>query len=261
MRLWNDERSTRTLHRWLGATTLGFLLLSVVTGLLWANSKSLYWPERYKERVRAVASPPLEAVSIPLGTAFDEARTTFGENATVERVVLRPDFGRLVYEIKARVKGKTQFLLLDAQSGERLSPLSEAAAGTIAQQYVSSLTPVAQVQFEQYVPRNKRVPQDAVRVSFDDAARTQIILDRQTGEILEDEGRWRKFHFFVMRLHQLNFFGFEKTLLNFTGIPLLIMGLSGLVLWTRYRARNKKERPAAPQPGEQRSNLNLKKEV
>jgi uncharacterized iron-regulated membrane protein len=242
MARWMDERWTRGLHRWLAVTTMGFLFLSVVTGLLWANSKSLYFPERYKERVRSIPAPALESASIPLSTVFAEARKAFGENMTADRVVLRADFGRLVYEVKTRTKGKVQSLILDAQSGERLSPLSEAAAKTIAEQYVPSPAPVEEVQFEQYIPRNKRAPQDAVRVKFDDANRTQIILDRHTGEIIEDEGRWRKLHFLVMQLHQLNFFGFDKTLLNFTGIPLLIMGLSGLLLWTRYFVRGRKAR-------------------
>ena len=44
-------------------------------------------------------------------------------------------------------------------------------------------------------------------------------------------------HFAVMQLHQLNFFGFEKTLLNIPGVPLLLMGFSGLALWGFQRAR------------------------
>lgn len=66
------------------------------------------------------------------------------------------------------------------------------------------------VEVERYKPRKKKRVYDAVRVRFDDAEATEIVLDRQTGEILEDEGRWRRVHFAVMQLHQLNFFGFEK---------------------------------------------------
>lgn len=252
MRLFKDERSLRTLHRWLGAATVAFLFLSTVTGLLWANAKALYWPDKYKERVRAVESPPLHEVRVPVSAALKEAGAAFGEHATVERIVLRADFGRLVYDIKARANGAGHALLLDAQTGRRLSPLSEDLARTIAAQYVPSAAAITRVEFEQFTPRNKKAPQDAVRVAFDDASHTHIILDRQTGDILEDEGRWRQLHFLVMRLHQLNFFGFEKTLLNVPGIPLLIMGVSGLWLWIRYWARNRKARHAATQPAVQR---------
>ncbi len=97
---------------------------------------------------------------------------------------------------------------------------------------------------EQYTPRKKHHAVDAIRVSFNDRNQTQIILDRQSGEILEDEGRWRRLHFFVMQLHQLNFFGFEKTLLNIPGVPLILMGVSGLGLWMIQSARRKRARQA-----------------
>jgi uncharacterized iron-regulated membrane protein len=85
---------------------------------------------------------------------------------------------------------------------------------------------------------------DAVRISFNDSKRTDIILDRQTGEILEDEGRWRQVHFLVMQLHQMNFFGFEKTLLNIPGIPLLLMAVTGLALWRKQSVRKRRARQA-----------------
>ncbi|MBX3120875.1 MAG: hypothetical protein KF784_17595, partial [Fimbriimonadaceae bacterium] len=81
-------------------------------------------------------------------------------------------------------------------------------------------------------------------VRFNDADATEIVLDRQTGEILEDEGRWRRVHFAVMQLHQLNFFGFEKTLLNIPGVPILLMSLSGGALWLLHRARVRRSRAA-----------------
>lgn len=98
------------------------------------------------------------------------------------------------------------------------------------------------VEVERYKPRKKKRVYDAVRVRFDDAEATEIVLDRQTGEILEDEGRWRRVHFAVMQLHQLNFFGFEKTLLNIPGVPMLFMSLSGLLLWGFHRARARRAR-------------------
>lgn len=90
---------------------------------------------------------------------------------------------------------------------------------------------VTQVKRESYTPRKKHAAVDAIRVTFDDPDGTEIILDRSTGDMLEDEGRRRRLHFLVMQLHQLNFFGFEKTLLNIPGVPLLLMGISGALLW------------------------------
>ena len=240
------ERIVRRAHRWLGLGALGFLLLSVVTGLLWADAKFLYWDEHYKEKVRPLAGPSAESARLPLDRAFSLANEAVGGHALFEQATLRTDFGRLFYEVKLRGEGGSTTVLLDAMSGERLSPITEELAPAIAMQYVRPPAAVTGVEIERYTPRKKKRAYDAVRVRFDDANATEIVLDRQTGEILEDEGRWRKVHFAVMQLHQLNFLGFEKTLLNITGLPILLMGLSGFVLWLFHRARARRSRPATP---------------
>lgn len=238
------ERKIRNAHRWIAMAAIGFFLLSLLTGLLWANAKFLYWDEHYKEKIHRVAGPPLETAQIALSAAIGVGKAAMGGAAQVEQVTLRSDAGKLFYDLRLRAEGKARTILVDASTGERLSPISEALARDIARQYVSENADVTVVAAEQYTPRKKHKAQDAVRVSFNDTNRTEIVLDRQTGEILEDEGRWRKLHFFIMQLHQLNFFGFEKTLLNIPGIPLFIMGLTGLFLWYLQAARTRRARHA-----------------
>jgi len=239
-----SERVIRLAHRWLGMGALGFLLLSVVTGLLWADAKFLYWDDHYKEKVRPLIGPALEMAKLPVDRAILVAKEAVGGRALIEQVVLRSDFGRVCYELKLRVEGVSTTLLLDAMTGQRLSPISPDLAPVIAQQYVRTPATVTGVEIERYTPRKKKRAQDAVRVRFDDADATEIVLDRQTGEILEDEGRWRRVHFAVMQLHQLNFFGFEKTLLNIPGVPILLMSLSGCALWFFHRARTHRSHAA-----------------
>lgn len=237
----------RLAHRWLGMAALGFVLLSVVTGLLWADAKFLYWDDHYKEKVRPTVGPAVEKATLPVDRAILAAKEAVGGQALVEQVLLRSDFGHVLYELKLRVEGVPTTLLLDAISGERLSPIPADLAPVIAQQYVRTPATVTGVELERYTPRKKKRAQDAVRVRFDDPDATEIVLDRQTGEILEDEGRWRRVHFAVMQLHQLNFFGFEKTLLNIPGVPILLMSLSGCLLWILHRARMRRAQsvPAA----------------
>ena len=235
-----SERIVRLVHRWFGMGALGFLLLSVVTGLLWADAKFLYWADHYKEKVRPLVGPSLEAATLSVERAMVKAKAAVGGRASIEQVLLRSDFGRLFYELKLRVEGVSTTLLLDAITGEQLSPISSDLAPAIAQQYVRTPASVTAVEMERYTPRKKKRAQDAVRVRFDDADATEIVLDRQTGEILEDEGRWRRVHFAVMQLHQLNFFGFEKTLLNIPGVPILLMSLSGCLLWIFHRVRKRR---------------------
>ncbi len=239
-----DERWARKAHRRIGILALGFLLLSVSTGLLWANAKFLYWDEHYKERVRHVAGPTLEAAQISLQEVMDRSKAAVQGPASVTQATLRSDFGRLLYDVRLRAGGKASTFLFDAMTGELLSPISPELARNIARQYVRENAEITAVATEQYIPRKKHQAQAAVRVAFNDTNRTEIVLDRQTGEILEDEGRWRKVHFAVMQLHQLNFFGFEKTLLNIPGVPLLLMGFSGLVLWGFQRARARRAKAA-----------------
>jgi uncharacterized iron-regulated membrane protein len=231
------ERITRITHRWLAIGAGGFFFLSLVTGLLWADARFLYWDERYKEKVLAMPGPSVDSARLSVPQVVDALRGKIGGPLTAEHLVLRSDFGRLLYEVRLRREGTVITALLDAVTGEQLSPISTELARVIAAQYVRPPAMTIGAEVEQYRPRKKKRSYDAVRVRFDDDNKTEIILDRQTGEILEDEGRWRRLHFFVMQLHQLNFFGFDKTLLNVPALPLLLMGFSGMLLWAFHQAR------------------------
>ena len=234
------ERKVRGLHRWIGLSGLLFLLVSVISGLLWANSKFLYWDNHYKEKVRSLPGPPLESAKLSLDDVIRLGSAALVHPAVLEQISLRSEVGRLIYDLRIRTDTSSKVLLIDANTGEWLSPISVDTAIQIADQYVQDRATPTSVAIEQYTPRKKHHAVDAIRVSFNDKNETHIILDRQSGEILEDEGRWRRFHFFVMQLHQLNFLGFEKTLLNIPGFPLLLMGLTGLALWVFQISRNNK---------------------
>lgn len=62
-------------------------------------------------------------------------------------------------------------------------------------------------------------------------------LHRDTGAILADEDTGLRIHTFVTHLHQLNYFGFKKTLTAAAGLPLLLLVFTGLVMWARPRLR------------------------
>jgi uncharacterized membrane protein YkoI len=239
----NDwERKGRIAHRWLAIGAVGFLLVSVITGLLWANARFLYWEDQYKEKLHALPRVSLHQATLQIKAVEDRVYALTSKEAAIEQLTLKSDFGRLVYEVRARAANKKHVLLIDAMTGEAISPISDDLASIIARQYVREEAPVSGIRTESYIPRKKHTSVDAVRVSFDDSNQTHIILDRNSGEIIEDEGRWRRFHFFVMQLHQLNFFGFEKTLLNIPGVPLLLMALSGAVLWSLHLRRTRRAR-------------------
>ncbi len=241
----NDwERNGRIAHRWIGILSVGFFFLSLGTGLLWANARFVYWDDHYKEKLHPLPVVPVNQTVLPLQAVVERIPVLAGADAVVDQLTLKSDFGFLLYDVRIHKNKARQALLLDAVSGEPLSPISEDLAARIARQYVRGVAAVTQVRQESYTPRKKHAAVDAIRVSFDDSDGTQIILDRSTGDILEDEGRRRRLHFLVMQLHQLNFFGFEKTLLNLPGVPLLLMGISGALLWFLQWRRARRARRA-----------------
>lgn len=129
----------RKAHRWIAMSALGFFLLSLITGLLWANVRFLYWEDHYKEKVLTVltvTAPPLGGVRIALPAAIEVSKAGTAAEAQVEQVILRSDAGKLFYDIRLRAEGKAQRVLVDAMTGARLSPISAELAEDIARQYV-----------------------------------------------------------------------------------------------------------------------------
>ena len=217
----------------------------VITGLLWANARFTYWDEGYKEQVGRIApAPPFTSAQVSLDDLFKQLNHgSIATDRTIEKVILRQDFGRLLYEVRLSGQHAPSAILIDALTNERLSPLSQDLAGIIAQQYVHRESHITDITMELYIPRNTSTELEAIRINFEKPRSSTIIIDRHTGKILEDESTWRQVHFLVKQLHQLNFFGFNKTLLNIPGILILIMSLSGLWLWRLQVIRKHRARP------------------
>ncbi len=246
---WRNERSARKIHRVIGISSVGFLLFMVITGLLWANAPFLYWDPGYKEKVgRVLPAPSLETARVSFQHLFELTQKSISPDGAIETIILRKDFGRLVYEVHVSEGDNPSVILVDALTGERLSPISMDLAEIIARQYVNTANTITDVTVKPYTPRKENAAQDAIYVTFEGPDHATIILDRHTGKILEDESLWRRVHFLVMQLHQLNFFGFNKTLLNIPGIPIFLMAITGLWLWwvqasRKHRARKHKTSP------------------
>lgn len=238
--------SVRTAHRIVGIAVAAFLVSSAVTGLLWAYAPFLYWQGGYLERKTPAASPSLDAVTVTVQEAIQTARTTVSGDASLAAVVLRADAGRLLYEVQYRVHGIPGSVLVDATTGERLSPLGEHLAVAIARQYVRGTPAVKEVaRLDNYVPRGVGAPMPVYRISFDQPGDPEVFIHRDSGQIVEEQDRVRRFHFFVMKLHQLNFFGFKKTLTVVPGVTLLVMVGSGVVLWLVPKLRQARWRRKA----------------
>lgn len=231
--------SARNIHIIFATWALPSLTVCAVTGLLWAYAPYLYWQPGYKEKKRSVSAPALAEAQLSFTDAVARASSETG--AAPAEISLRSEAGMLLYKIAFPKPPKT--ILIDARSGELLSPISSEFARTIASQYIRSPTSPSTVTFIDTWTDRKGVVFDSVAaVRFDDPAETEIVVDRASGEIIEDSDRVRRFHFWVMALHQLSFFGTKKELTVLNGVPLLVLIATGLVM-LRKRSRLRKRSP------------------
>lgn len=232
----------RRFHRWFGVGSSLIVLLAVVTGLLWAYAPHLYWEEGYLERKHPPALADYEAVPLTHRDAIRIAREQLGAEAAVGSIALRSELGEPWFEVRAG----DATVLIDGRTGTVLSPLSPGTATRVAAQYVRGEPPVVSADWlESYVHRSGKTHPSVYRVRFDTPARTEIFVSALTGALIEESDDARAFHFWVMRLHQLNFFGFKKTLTIIPGSVILLLLASGLILSRRAKSRSAKARTSA----------------
>ena len=221
-------RRMRQLHRWAGLGGAGFLLLTGLTGLLWANAPRLYWKDDYKKIKAPVVAPPLESARIDMRRALAMALQQLGSEVAAAVLTLKSEAGRLVYEAQA---GKRS-VLIDALTGRSLSPLTEEDASRFADQYAPKGASRLIARHESsFTGRDGRKRGPVWVVTYRDKGGTEIVLDEMSGQIIEEFDPSRRFHFWVMRLHKLDFFHTDRMLTAIPGLFLLGLVITGMRLW------------------------------
>ncbi len=222
-----NAKAWRDRHGTAGAIGGLFLASSALTGLLWANAGRLYLSEGFKKIKTPVEAPPLASARLSPRQALAAAGL---EDAT--GLNLRAEAGRLVYEAQA----KKTAVLVDAQTGEKLSPLAEDFAGKIAAQYVpASWTRAALERRDEFEGPDGRKKGSVWITSYAENGGTQVVVDARSGQLVDVYDRARRFHFWVMRLHKLDFFRTDKALTAIPGFFLLFLVASGFKLWLQTR--------------------------
>lgn len=221
-------------HRRIAATSAIFLAVSAVTGILWAYAPHLYFKEGYLKKKSNPPELPLSSAEISVKDALKKAAAYFKTADGIQSATLRADAGRLFYEVQRRQEKDTHSALIDAKSGEVVSPVSEKLAVALAAQYVVG-TPAAKKAeaFENYKHRNGKKFASVYIVTFAADGNPGILIDRNSGLILDEMDSSRNFHSWVMKLHQLQFFGTKKELTVIPGLSLLLLLLTGLVVGLR----------------------------
>lgn len=233
MALLGSSRAWRSAHATAGLVGALFLASSAITGLLWANASRLYWrADDYKKKKAPVAGPALESARIDIRRVLARAQSELGTEANMTALTLKSEAGRLVYEAQT---GKRS-VLIDAITGRSLSPLSADDASRFADQYApkgaSRLAARHEVSF---MGRDGRKRGPVWRVTYRDNGGTEIVLDDMSGQIIEEFDPSRRFHFWIMRLHKLDFFHTDRLLTAIPGLCLIGLVISGLRLWLQAR--------------------------
>jgi len=132
-----------------------------------------------------------------------------------------------------RFQGTAGPVLVDANTGQRLSPLDEASARAVARHGYAGDAPITEVMFFQEPSWEYRRDHPAWRVSFADGEGTRLYINAHTGVIdARRNDMWRVFDVFWM-LHIMDYKAredFNHPLLITAAGTALIMVLAGLAL-------------------------------
>ncbi|RDX38201.1 PepSY domain-containing protein [Kangiella sp. HD9-110m-PIT-SAG07] len=213
----------RKFHKWLGLIIGLQLLLWVVGGFV----MSFFDIEEVRGEHR-IAEQSQADLSQPISITVDEAIASSG--LIPEEVQLKSWLGSAVWLISQGEKKA----LVNAQTGELISPLDEGTARRVANADYSGNESIQQVQLIQEPlgeVRGKTLPLWQVTFTDDDA--TRLYISQQSGEVVARRNdTWRLFDFFWM-LHIMDYkdrTDFNNPLLVIAALLAILMSLSGLYL-------------------------------
>ncbi|KRA74529.1 hypothetical protein ASD78_13785 [Lysobacter sp. Root667] len=178
----------RRAHKWIALVVGVQALLWMISGLYMT---SISIDIIHGDHLAHTKAKPLSASSAFL--APDALRRQY-PGLTGFR--LKRFMDREVYELR---QGQT-LSLVDARSGEPLSPLDEATARSLAASLYQGKAPIAAVELLHEAPSEvKTRPLPMWRVSFADSNETALYLSPQSGELLaKRHDLWRWFDFLWM---------------------------------------------------------------
>ncbi|MCB2113684.1 MAG: PepSY domain-containing protein [Parvularculaceae bacterium] len=151
------------------------------------------------------------------------------ENGRAESVTLRNWLGRTVYIVKT-ADGRAMY---DADTGDRLSPLSESDARRVAAADFIGEGEIVKAALLNDPPHEYRGTKPVWRIDFSDADETRIYVSPDTGEVASRRNRiWRFYDFFWM-LHIMDYSereNFNNPLIRIFAATGLLFALSGVFL-------------------------------
>lgn len=215
------RRSVQALHRWLA-------LALCVQILLWMGSGAVM----SLLPIALVHGDPNKAYDAPVELRVHNYFPPAGvvsEVAGAQEVTLKSWLGREVYVVSSR-DSKAMF---DADTGDRLSPISENDARRVAVADFAGEGEIEKLTRLDNPPHEYRGPRPVWRADFSDDDRTRLYISPDTGVVLTRRNRaWRFYDFFWM-LHIMDYRGrdnFNNPLLRAFALTGLAFALSGVTL-------------------------------
>jgi hypothetical protein len=215
------RRSLQTLHRWLGLVLAAQILLWMSSGVVMSLLP-----------ISLVHGDPSTAYSAPLELKVHNYFPPGGvlsETDGPQELALKTWLGREVYVVTSR-GGKAMF---DADTGNRLSPISENDARRVALADFAGEGDLEKIALLNHPPHEYKGPSPVWRADFSDRDRTRLYISPETGAVLSRRNRvWRFYDFFWM-LHIMDYRereNFNNPLVRTFAVTGLGFALSGFAL-------------------------------
>jgi uncharacterized membrane protein YkoI len=210
------------LHKW-AALIIGLQVLAWVAGGLVMSAIPI-------ERVRGEHNIAEPAAALDLAGVMAPQDAAARAGIMPSSAELRPWLGRTIYEFGREGEAA---LIVDAVSGEVLSPIDEAAAIAAARADYAGEAEIAAVTFFAEPTWESRRDMPTWRVDFADGEGTRLYVSAATGEVVARRNDvWRVYDFFWM-LHIMDYddrSDFNHPLLILASLFALGMSLFGFVL-------------------------------
>lgn len=236
-------RVVHVAHRWLGLLLAAQVMLWMASGVI----MSWFPIEQVRgETAAAIEAPP----ALSAARYFPPDGVIAGFPGATD-VRLKIWLGRPVYV----VSGASGRALVDAASGEILSPLGEDLARQAAEADYRGQGTLERLVLTNNPSAEYRGPAPVWRADFSDADETRLYVSPQTGEVLARRNRvWRLYDFFWM-LHIMDYEAredFNNPLIRAFSATGFLFALTGLFLVAvrvrggQYRADATRRRNPSP---------------
>jgi uncharacterized iron-regulated membrane protein len=224
------------LHLFAGVLLFPFLLISATTGFFRANSQ-WFWKADYKKVKNTSFATTLGKPQVTLDSVFEIATRRIGSEVIPTEIVLRAQAGRMFYDVRSAGKPS---VLIDAATGEILSPITPAFAALLASQYVKAGTVLKKIYKDpDYKTRKEKKQRSVYIAEYADALHTKIFLDSNNGEIEEETDDNLAIGMLMVKLHDYDFWNTKRITRSLVGAGLTLVGLSGFYIWLRKKSKKK----------------------